>query len=107
MRTVLTAPRVVSSHDFYVRVRATDDELPVNIDIECAAIDGMIGGFLTPGARWRIVERNLFTLLAVAESRYIVGPVEEAESLGGRFRHLTLRLQDLRNTSLRLENAYA
>lgn len=49
MRAILTGPRVVSSHDFYVRVRASDNELPVNIDIDidCAAIDGMVGGFLS------------------------------------------------------------
>jgi hypothetical protein len=107
MRTVLTAPRVVSSHDFYVRVRAADDELPVNIDIECAAIDGVVGGFLSHEARWRIVENNLFALLAVAESNYIRGGVEEADGLGGRFRQVTLRIHDLRKTSFRLENAYA
>lgn len=108
MRTALTAPRVVSSHDFYVRVRASDaDEVPVNIDIQCAAIDGMRGGFLSPETRWRVVDKNLLSLLAVAENQYIAGGADEAETLGGRFRHITLRLQDLKNASLRLQEAVA
>jgi hypothetical protein len=105
LRTILTAPRVVSSHDFFVRVRAddADAEVPVNIDIECAAIDGMIGGFLSRETRWRIVENNLLPLLAIAESCYLGGGVREAETLGGRFRQVTLRVQDLRKSSFRLQ----
>jgi hypothetical protein len=101
MRTILTGPRVVSSHDFFVRVRAADNDLPVTIDIECAAIDGIIGGYLSHETRWHIVENNLMALLAAAESRYIAGAAEEGETLGGRFRHITLRMKDLKSGMLR------
>jgi hypothetical protein len=107
MRTILTGPRIVSSNDFFVRVRASDTELPVSIDIECAAIDGMIGSFLSRETRWRIVESNLLALLTIAELRYIAGAANEAETLGGRFRHITLRVEDLRKASLRLQDACA
>ncbi len=107
MRTILTVPRVVSSNDFFVRVRAADAELPVSIDIECAAIDGMIGRFLNHESRWRIVESNLLALMAFAESRYISGAADEAETLGGKFRHITLRVEDLRRASVRLQDACA
>jgi hypothetical protein len=107
MRTILSGPRIVSSNDYFVRVRATDAELPVSIDIECAAIDALIGGFLSRETRWRIVESNLLALLTVAELRYISGAADEGETLGGRFRHITLRVEDLRKSSLRLQDACA
>src|SRR5579863_271352 len=84
MRTILANPKIVSSSDFYVRIRAFDGELPVNIDVERAAIDNVAG--VSPSSnefRWRIVETNLRQLVAVAESRHIQGAVTEGSSLGG------------------------
>ena len=65
MRTILANAKIVSSSDFYVRIRAFDGDLPVNIDIERAALDAVSEGVgLSNDFRWRLVEANLKLFVA-------------------------------------------
>jgi hypothetical protein len=101
MRTILANAKFVSSSDFYVRIRALDGDLPVNIDIERAALDSVSEGVgLSNDFRWRLVEANLKLFVALAESRYIQGAATEGKGLGGRFSQVILRGTDLRKASI-------
>lgn len=107
MRVILTDAKVVSSTDFYVRIRAFDGELPVNINIERPAIDSRAGRGTSGAFRWRLVEQNLQVFVGIAEGLCIRGATTSGEGLGGRFREVILREQDLSSPTLRLANVDA
>jgi len=107
MRAILTNAKVVSSTDFYVRIRAFDGELPVNINVESGAIDSRAGQPTSNAARRRIVEHNLQVFVGIAEGLCIRGAATLGEGLGGCFRQIILRVQDLRSATIRLENVGA
>jgi hypothetical protein len=100
MRTIFTNPRVVSSNEFFVRIRASQGDLPVNIDIESAAIDSRAGRVLCVNKRWQVAAANLRLLVSVAECRYIQGASSEGVTLGGPVRRVVLHETDLRKAPI-------
>jgi len=100
MRTIFTDPRVVSSNDFFVRIRASQGELAVNIDIESAAVDCRVGRVLSVDERWQVTAANLRLFVSIAECQYIQGASSDGVTLGGPVRRVVLHETDLRKAPI-------
>jgi hypothetical protein len=104
MSSALEPLQVVSSSQLSVWLRSYDGELPVQVVVERSAIDDYFGlSGSTNEFRRKIVEANLEQIMAIAAERHRRRMWTEGQSnIGGRYRRIVLRQQDLRNAELNL-----